>query len=115
MTDFMYQWMDLIWLPIAFFVVHKHQRIKTFLFIVTCMLTLRLQVEIMESIDYPTGVLPYLKSYVYHRGLVVYGIVIALFLLLARFSPKTNPVVFLAAMISIYMITFCLSMLVMVF
>ena len=115
MTDLLYQWMDLIWFPIAFFVVHKQQRIKTFFFILTCVLTLRLQVEIMNSIEYPTGLLPYMDSYVYHRGLIVYAVIISLFLILARFSPKTNPAVFLAAMISIYMLAFCASMLLMVF
>lgn len=120
MTDYLYQWMDLIWLPIAFFIVHKHQRIKVFAFILTCIMTLRLQVGIMESIDMDgrdgtAGLLTWMDYHVYHRGLIVYGIFISFFLAIARFSPRSKAAVMLAAMISIYMIAFCASMLLMVF
>lgn len=114
MTDLLYQWIDLIWIPISIFIVHKHQRIKTVFFVLSCILTLRLQVELMEEIDKATGFFKIMDSYVFHRGLVLYGIVIALFLILAHFSPKTKPAVFLAAAISIYILSFAMSMLLMI-
>ncbi len=112
MIDLLYQWIDLLWLPIGWFAVHKRFRLKTIIFLLSCIFTLRMQVELMESMDKPTGFLTFMDSHVYERGLVVYGILITLFLLLAHFSPRTREIVFLAAAINIYIFSLCLSMIV---
>jgi hypothetical protein len=114
-SSLFYQWIDVLWLPVAWITVHSHQRVKASIFIAACILTLRTQVELMESIHAPTGLLKVLHSDVYPRGLIVYGVIIALFLLLAWLSPGTRNVVFFAASLSIYIFAFCASMLVMVF
>ena len=113
MVDILIVNIDCLWLPIAWFVVHKHQRLKAFLFVMSCIMTLRLQVQLMEEINYPTGMLSLLDSHVLYRGQIIYSIVIMLFLILAYFSSKTLKIVFFAACLSIYFLTFCFSMVMM--
>lgn len=113
MTSLFYQWIDLLWLPVALVAVHEGQRIKTCVFLLVCILTLRAQVELMETIGHPKGLVGLLHSGAYERGLVVYGIIFALFLLLAYFSANTKGIVFFAATLSIYIFAFCASMVVM--
>ena len=114
MGELIYQWIDVLWLPVAWFAVHKQHRLKAIAFVVTCMLVLRTQVELIESTGYPTGYLPIMDSPVFTRGLIVYSLSITLFLVLAHYSPRTTGVVFLAAGLTIFFGSFCLSMILMV-
>lgn len=114
MAAIFYQWIDLLWLPVGMVAVHKGQRLKTALFMIVCILTLRAQVELMESIDGVHGFTGFWSWDAYQRGLLVYAIVFALFLLLAYFSPNTRGIVFFAATLTIYIASFCISMLLMV-
>lgn len=109
----LYQWIDLLWLPVALVMTHKGQRIKTLLFIIACVLTLRTQIELMESIGRPDGFFRLIGVGLYERGLIVYGLLIALFLILAHFSPNTRGAIFMAAALSLYIFGFCISMLAM--
>lgn len=113
MLSFIYQWIDLIWLPLGWFVVRKRHRFMTVAFIATCILTLRTQAELIDSTGYATGFLNLMDSPVLPRGMVVYGIIIMLFLILAYYSPRTKNVIFFAAALSIYILAFCLSLLIM--
>lgn len=112
-SGLLYSYAGILWLPVGLLVVHPPHRWLTAAFVVTCILTLRIQVELMDSIGYPAGFLPILSVSADTRGLAIYSVVIALFLLLARFSPKTPRTVFFAAALSVYILTFCLSMVVM--
>ena len=114
MFDVIYQWLDLLWLPIGLFAVHKGQRIKTAIFIITCVLTLRTQIEFAESFGFSTGVLNILHSPLLYRGYCVYGFFIGVFIVLAYFSPKTEKMVFFAAALSMYILAFCISFLSMI-
>jgi hypothetical protein len=107
MFDTIYQWLDLLWIPIGVFAVHKEQRIKTAVFIVTCIFTLRTQVKFGESFGFDTGVFSIIDSSLLYRGYVVYGFFIASFILLAFFSPKTEKIIVFAAAISMYLLAFC--------
>lgn len=115
MQALFYQWIDFIWLPIGFFVVHKGQRLKTLAFILACLLLFRTQLELMASIGHPDGFLGWIKMGLYERGLIVYGILFTLFLILAHLSPNTKGVIFMAAALSLMILGFCISMIVMVF
>ena len=110
MGAFIYQWIDLIWLPVGWFAVHKQHRLPMAAFIVTCIVTMRTQIELMDGIGYETGILPLMDSDLRTRGLIIYGIIIALFLLAAHYSPRTSKMVFLAASITVYIFAFCASM-----
>lgn len=113
MGAFIYQWIDLLWLPVTWFVAHRAHRAGLTVFAATCILTMRTQVELIESTGYGTGFLPFLTGPLYARGLVVYSLVVALFLLLAHYSPRVSGYVFLAAGITLYLFAFCLALLVM--
>lgn len=113
MGELIYQWIDLVWLPIGWFAVHKHQRVKVMAFIITCILTLRTQAELLDSTGYDEGYLPLMHSPVFTRGLIVYSIIIMLFLILAYLSPRTQGIVFFTASITIYIFAFCVSMVLM--
>ena len=113
MFDFILHWLDFLWIPAAFFLLEKEQRWKGIFFILSCMLTLRLQVEFFVETGGETGFLPFLKSHVLYRGYVVYGLFIGGFLTLGHISKKTDAFVYLAASISVYTVCLCVSSLVM--
>lgn len=114
MQTLIYQWIDLLWLPIGLIAAHQGQRLATSVFILTCIVTLRTQLEIMAEIDHPQGFFGLWNLGLYERGLIIYGLLITLFLILVHLSPRTKGVIFLAAMISLYILGFCVSMLAMV-
>lgn len=113
MSGGLYQWIDFAWVPLAFAAVHRGHRLMAASFAALCLGTLRLQVELMEESGYPRGFTGFLDWPALLRGQAVYSAVIALFLLLAVFSPRTRREVVLAAMLVLYVFAFCISMTVM--
>lgn len=102
MDDLIYRWIDILWLPIAFFTVHKRHRWWALGFIAGCMVMMRLQSELMEYGGYDHGILGLMTSHVFSRGLVTYSVYYMLFLIMAHYSPRTEGVVFMAACLSIF-------------
>lgn len=113
LTDGIYHYIDLIWVPVAWFTAPERHRRGVMAFVLTCIATLRTQVELMESTGFDTGFLPFMHSNVYARGVIIYGIVIALFLGVAHYSQRTEGEIFFAAGLTIYIMAFCASMLLM--
>ena len=113
MSGIIYQWIDLLWLPIALLAVHRRHWVFVTAFIAAGAATMRTQVELMEYIGYPTGFLPVFDTPLFTRGLIVYSIVYALYLLLAHYSKGTRPIVFFAGTLSFYFLAFCIAMVVM--
>lgn len=112
-TAELYKYLDFLWIPVGVLVARKHQRLFTAIFIATCLLTLRLQAELVEGTGFSTGFLPWLHSPARTRGEVTYSVIIALFLILVRYSPNVRGVIFFAALLSIYFMAFCVSMVIM--
>lgn len=104
------RWFDFLWVLVAVIVCHKNHRLLGALFVATCLLTLRTQVELMQTTGFSMGFLPWLQSPSEVRGLVVYSIAILVFLVLARLSPQTKKIVFFAVSITVYILAFCASM-----
>ena len=112
--DLFYQWIDCLWLPIALITLRRDRWLIISGFIIANILTLRTQIELMQGIGHPNGIMGLLPGLgLYERGLIVYGLLTGLFLILAKFSPKTSSMVFLAVSITIYLFAFCGSMLLM--
>lgn len=109
-----HDWADVIWIPIAAVSVHKGQRIKAVAFVLFCMLTMRIQDELIRDTGYETGYLNFMQSDIFNRAQIVYSVFIVLYLILSHYSPHTKGVVYMAASISIYFMAFITSMLVMV-
>lgn len=81
---------DLIWLPITWWVATKRQRSIALFFIILCILTLHLQTSLVYSTGQNDGFTPLWQSDVRLRGLVIYGIFCALYLAILHFT-KTRP------------------------
>lgn len=97
------EWLDLLWLPFALILLHKGQRLKAAAFILACIFTLRLQIELFNVMGHAQGFTPFLNDFTLHqRGYAVYGFFILAFLLLSYFSPMTTRVIYFAAAISVY-------------
>ena len=108
-------WIDLIWVPIAFFVVAKPHRWYAVAFILSCLMVMRMQYELIAEWGFGTEGFPnmLLDSPPYLRGVVVYSLVFVLYLLLSHYSRKTAPVIYMAASISIFFVAFVFSFIVM--
>lgn len=111
--SFLYQWMDLIWLPLGLFIAKKGQRIWTTSFLLSCMVMMRLEVELMESIGFKNGIIGFMTSDAFDRGLVVYSVFYVAFLILVHYSPDTKGAIFYASAISIFFMAFFSSALIM--
>ena len=106
-------WVDALWIPAALFIVHKKQRIKAVLFVLACMVSLRLQAEMIALTGFSTGFVGLFDGDVFHRGMIFYGVCIALYLILSYYSPRTRGVIYMAASLSIFFMAFVGSMVLM--
>lgn len=110
MYSMVINWLDVIWLPVVFFMVQPRLRWIAIGFVTCCILMLRMQYELLKEFDLEKeGVPGLLKSNPFHRGLITYSIMILLYVLLTVFSQRTRPEVYLAASITIFIITFAIS------
>lgn len=114
MFDLLYHWIDLIWIPVLFFGVHKQHRWYAAGFTIASIILVHTLSEIITSIGYPNGIIDYLYSNVHSRLLITSSVIYTLYLLMAHFSPKTEGVVFMAASLSFFFIIFVVSALIMV-
>ena len=89
--------------------VHNGQRIKAGLFVVCCMVALRLQVEIMQEAGFDRGFTKWISLHAFERGLITYSLIICLFIVLAIFSPQTRGPIFMAACLSLFFMALFLS------
>ncbi len=109
-----YQWIDLLWVPAALLTMERGKRLLTCAFILSCVLLLRLQVELLRQVGFPNGFFGLMAGDIYPRGLMTYGVFILLFLLMARMSLGTTKTIHMAASITILIAAFCLSSFIMV-
>ncbi len=107
---FIYPWIDLLWLPLAWVSVHRAQRWLAMAFVLGCIGTLRLQYELLVSIGYGRGLLGWLPLNPFSRGLIAYGLFITVFLILSHYSPRTGGVIYMGAALSMYIFAFAASM-----
>ena len=108
-------WIDVIWLPIAYFFVHREQRLWAIGCILSCMAMMRMLTELMQSIHYPDGLLGLWSMPVHNRGLLVYSFFYLVYLLIAHYSPLARSAVFMTTSIMIFFasaITFSIVMLI---
>lgn len=108
-----YQWIDLIWLPVALISCRRGHRLMGLALVAACVLTLRLQLELLAATIGPRSLLHLFDASPLLRGQITYSIFIGLFLCLAFLSPAAPKMVFFAAALSLYIFAFTASMLVM--
>lgn len=113
MDEFIRYWLDVIWLPILFMLVHKQHRWWTLGFGFACLIMLRMQTEIFNGIHRENGIMGVISTDVHTRAQITYSVFYILFLLMAHYSPGTKGVVFMAACIAVFFMAFVTSTLVM--
>lgn len=94
-----------VWVILSPLLVHRGQRLKSALFAALCMATLAFQVEFFQAIDKPTGVFDILTVRPEIRGLIGYSVAIGLYLVLSVAILRMSRIMFLAATLSLYMIS----------
>ena len=113
MADFIINWIDLIWFPVAWYVALPRQRKWVLLYVFFCAITMRLQIELVHSTGFKNGFTNLLDSDVKLRATLIYGLFTAAFLVLVHYSPYSRWMVLLSAGITVYFFAFITSMLVM--
>ena len=94
--------------------VDKKHRLLGAGFVLSCMLMLRMQFELIEAVGYEKEGIPGLMdSNPFRRGQVVYSIFTLILIVLSVYSRQTLKTVYLAACISIFFIAFILSTIIM--
>jgi hypothetical protein len=110
------QWLDFLWIPVAALATHGVQRYYACTLAVACIVSLRLQTELLTWAGIGmTGATGYFSMPPMMRGMMTYAVLLALFLALSYYSPNTRGVIYMAACLSVYVIAFCLSLVVMSF
>lgn len=104
-----FQWLDLFWIPLVLVLTAPKHWLKAIAFILCCVIGLRLQLELLDALGLPGGLFHMIDSSPYIRGLIVYGLVTALYLWLLRGSSRVDPFVVLAASLTIFAGAFILS------
>ena len=107
-------WIDLLWVVVAVLFAKGRYKIYSIMFVIGCVLMLRLQVALMQEIGFAKGILQWIDTPVLFRGMIAYGVFIAAFLGLVGLSKDNNTYIFMAAGITIFTIAFCVSSAVMV-
>lgn len=111
--NFIYEYLDVLWLPVALLIVKRHQRFVVLGFFVFCMVMMRMQIELMASIGYPNGLLGLIGYDAKIRGLAVYSLAYVIYLVLVLFSPYARGTLLMAASISVFFAALLTSMIVM--
>lgn len=106
-------WIDLIWLPIGMFALHKDHRAWGAAFFIACMIMMRLQVELIESTGFEKGFTGLVNMDVHSRGQLTYTVFYILYIVLAVYSPGTKGTIFMAATLSLFFGAMLTSMVVM--
>jgi hypothetical protein len=104
------QWADLAWLPIGMIVAAPRHRLFIAGYVGACVFTLRAQIEMMATTGHPRGIMHLLDGDPLLRGQIAYGIVTAVFFAMVFASRKAHPAVALAASLVVYLMAFCISM-----
>lgn len=110
----LYQWIDLFWVPVALVITERGKKLLTCFFVLSTVLLLRLQVELLQQLGYPRGFFGFMSSDIFARGLIAYGAFVAFFLLIAHYSKGSDKNVHIAASITILIAAFCVSLFIMV-
>lgn len=108
------EYIDLAWIAFVPLLVKRRLWAKTILFILACVVILRFQVELMEAIGFAGGFVGLIDYPLLDRGMITYGVFIAIFLILTHFSQDEDAYVFMAAAISVFFAAFIVSSVVLV-
>lgn len=87
--DIILQYIDAIWLLVAWLVVKKEERFYALGFVAGGMVLMRLQVDLMQSIGYETGILHFTDMPAFHRGIIIYSLFYVVYLSIMALAKKS--------------------------
>lgn len=108
-----FQWVDGVWILVALLLAKKNQRLVSIAFIVSCMLMMRMQVEMLASAGFAHGIFKLLPYTIFERGLACYSLLYTVYCAFLKFSPGSRGSILLATVISLFFIGFFVSSFVM--
>ena len=112
-SSIIYNWLDLIWIPITFIVLPRIQWLEALTVIICSSIMLRLQIEVAEIYGKGVGWTGWLPYDPYHKGLVVYSVIIAIYFLLMLFLVKHKWKAHFLLSLSVFFNAFIISSIVM--
>ena len=112
--DIVSQWLDLIWIPIALIVLPRKQWIEALVLIICSAIMLRLQIDMVKQYGKPGGMTGWLSFELYHKGLVTYSVIIAIYIIASLMLYRHGWLIHLSLAIGVFFNAFILSTIVMV-
>ena len=103
------EWVLTAWVIPALLFTHSEQKIKASFFVLLLALVLKLQVEMMGSLGFQKGFTGFVPFTAEARGLFVHSFFILLLIGISIFSKHTRPIIYLAACLSLFFLSFFLS------
>jgi len=100
--SFLIQWVDAIWLLLAFVFCQKKHWPYAIGFVLSGMLMMRMMAELMSAIGYPNGIIGLMDLSVFWRGQIIFNLFYALFMVLSHLSPNAKGPILLAGSISLF-------------
>ena len=107
------QWLDLIWVALGLLCARKDQRPWVIGSFVANMIMMRLLVELVDSTGFPNGYLGILDYPALNKGLIVYSLFYAFFLVWVLFSPYAKGTILMGVSISLFFSGFIAATLIM--
>lgn len=96
----------MVWFVLALAVARKDQRLWVAGFFIGSMIMMRMIVELMATIGYPSGIMGWLDMPIMTRGLIVYSLCYLAYIGLFYFSPNAHGALLMAASIGFFFFAF---------
>ncbi len=97
-------YIDALWILLLMITLKRGQRLWAAGFVASCMLMMRLMIELMAEIGYPNGILGLIDMPLFIRGLWVYGVIYVLYVALNIAFPATKGIFLVASSLSMFFI-----------
>ena len=115
LVEFVYPaWIDVLWVIPVLWIARPKQRVLSALFMLSSMVMMRMQADMMGWIGFPNGLIGLMPYHVFMRGLVIYSIIYLVFILFLRFAPGSRGSLLLATTLTLFFAAFFASSLIMV-
>ena len=101
--------MDLIWLPAAWVVVPPWRRFIALVYIISCMVIMRLQVEFAFVMGFPHGITGWIDWPLFLRGFLIYGLSYAVYMAYLVQAKEQENVILMAMGLTLFFIILVLS------
>lgn len=93
---------DLIWIPLGLVIVHKRHYGILLATLISGMVMMRMQSELMDFIEYPRGIFNFTNMLVYMRLMIFYNLMYAGFITFLHFSKMQDRIIILATAGSLF-------------